>query len=148
MVKYLLLICILLSACAEKPLSKNAQGHDIQLSDLKGKWIVLNYFATWCGPCYQEIPELNAFYSAHKDKDAIVLAVNYDALPAAELNQFSHKQHVLYPILQSNPGKRFGITDIETLPATFLIAPNGKIVKTLLGSHTKAEIEQAMLAQG
>ena len=64
------------------------EGKRHKLSDYRGKWVVVNYWATWCPPCLEEMPELEMFHNNHKDKDAIVLGVNLEKIDAALLRGF------------------------------------------------------------
>ncbi len=135
---------VLITACSEKPLGKDIHGNTINLSDYQGKWVVLNYWASWCQPCYKEFPELNAFYKAHKNSTAVVLGVNFDNMSNQNLLKFVKQQGIDYPMLSSDPGFALGIMNIKALPATFLISPKGKIVGELFGPKTKSELEYAM----
>ena len=63
-------------------------GKTVKLSDYRGKWVVVNYWATWCPPCVKEIPELVSFHEAHSKKDAVVLGVNHQEDPVAEVKKF------------------------------------------------------------
>jgi thiol-disulfide isomerase/thioredoxin len=53
-------------------------GKEYRLSDFKGKWVLVNFWATWCPPCLEEMPELEIFHSRHKDSNAVVIGVNYE----------------------------------------------------------------------
>ena len=78
---------------------RDDQGKIIHLNDYKGKWIVLNYWASWCDNCQEEIPQLNAFYQAHGNKDAVVLGVNCDQVNKQKLQQLVKNLKISYPVL-------------------------------------------------
>jgi thiol-disulfide isomerase/thioredoxin len=77
-----------------------------QLSEFRGKWVVVNYWATWCPPCLEEIPELVLFHEGHKDKDAVVLGVDFESIPLSRLKSFVDDNMMYYPVLQTKPGPR------------------------------------------
>lgn len=121
-------------------------GEPWRFSDYKGKWIVVNYWASWCKPCITEVPELDAFYQAHKDKDAMVLGVNYDFTTAEETALLAKKYGMTYPVLTSDqdPRDQLGIEPVMVLPTTFIINPEGKVVATLMGEQTQHTLEKEM----
>lgn len=133
---------ITLGACS-KPDATDAYDHPIHLKDMSGKWIILNYWADWCKPCHQEIPSLNRLAADYPDK-VVVLGINFDQLPNDQLRDFIKKNDIHYTILTENLGKRFGIRNVSTLPATFVISPKGVIVKELYGEQTADELVAVM----
>ncbi len=140
----LLLCCVFLigsTACKKQTDTLANQNHPIQLSDYRGKWLVLNYWATWCTPCLTELPELNKLYTQHSDK-LNVLAVNFDGLTAEKTADFTQNLALEFPLLSSFPKEKLGISDISALPVTFLISPQGKLVKTLHGPQTEQSLLQ------
>jgi peroxiredoxin len=140
-----ILLSISLVGCTRSTVTtKDSNGNVINFADYRGKWIVLNYWASWCKPCKTEIPELNAFYSGHKDLDAVVLGVNYDQVDITQLQQLVKQFVINYPVLSTDPGPALGITSVPGIPASFLINPEGKLVKTLYGEQTQIELEKAM----
>ncbi len=111
-------------------------GKMYKLSDYRGKWVVVNYWATWCPPCLSEIPELVAFHEDHKDTDAVVLGVNFESISAKGLQQFSEEYFMNYPVLLSKPGPDSALGPIPGLPTTYLISPEGEIVARQVGEIT------------
>jgi len=107
-----------------------------KLSDYRGKWVVVNYWATWCPPCREEIPELEKFYKEHKGKDAVVLGVNFEDITREQLRAFVREHHMTYPILQAKPAARTPLGSIPGLPTTYLISPTGKRVARQVGPLT------------
>lgn len=132
-----------LVACSSQPDAKDSQGNAIRLSDYKGKWIVINYWATWCKPCLQEMPALNDLYRKHTNQ-LIVLGVSYDKLTNKEINAVVNKLSIQYPMLSTFPIDKFGIKHLAVLPVTFIINPEGKLVKTLKGPQTETQFRQAI----
>lgn len=111
-------------------------GNTIQFSDLKDNWIIINYWASWCNSCKQEIPELNKFYKTNKNKNIKLFGVNYDGLTGRKLKKEISRFKIQYPVLLKNPDKLLSLGNIAVLPATFIINPKGKITKKLLGPQT------------
>lgn len=119
---------------------KDLQGSDHSLSDYRGKWVVVNYWATWCPPCLEEIPELVHFHETHKDKDAVVLGVNMEYVEHARLRQFSDENFITYPVFPDGPSLP-AIGPVTGLPTTYLIAPDGTIAARQVGAVTSDSIE-------
>jgi peroxiredoxin len=112
------------------------------LSQYAGKWVIINYWATFCPPCIQEIPELTAFYNKHKDRDAVVLGVDFEDISLPWLKDFMESVSMSYPVLRTDPSQHvtpFGI--VVALPTTFIISPAGELVGNQFGALTVADLE-------
>jgi thiol-disulfide isomerase/thioredoxin len=118
------------------------KGRTHKLSDYRGKWVVVNYWATWCPPCLEEIPELEIFHSNHKDKDAVVLGVNMEDIGEQVLSQFIADQYISYPILRTMPARSSELGRIGGMPTSYLVNPAGEVVARQVGSVSAADLEQ------
>jgi thiol-disulfide isomerase/thioredoxin len=117
-------------------------GNVLQQKDWKGKWIYINYWAVWCKPCAEEVPELNKFAAA--TPNALVLGVNFDKPKPEDLLTQVNRFRIDYPVVISDIQQAFQHTVPQGLPATIVINPEGKIVDTLQGPQTQASLAQAM----
>jgi thiol-disulfide isomerase/thioredoxin len=101
-------------------------GRPQRLADFKGRWVVLNFWATWCVPCIQEIPEISAFRKAHGD--VVVIGVATDARDAAKVQAFAKKAGHDYPLVLSNDAVDKQLGEPKALPTTRIYDPSGKVV--------------------
>lgn len=119
-------------------------GNKTSFQSLKGKWVFINYWASWCQPCLDEIEELNQFYKEH-NKDVALFAVNYDMLPLPSQRAMSQKFHLNYPSLREDPGPALELGDIRGVPATFVFNPEGKLATILYGGQTLSSLSKTIL---
>lgn len=120
-------------------------GKSFSLAAQRGNWVIVNFWATWCGPCIAEMPELSAFIEKHADVVGIGLA--YEDTEKQEIIDFMAKHPVSYPIAQldvSEPPADFATP--RGLPTTYLIAPDGTVAKHFLGPIKDKDLEQAIAA--
>lgn len=117
------------------------------LSGYRGKWVVVNFWATSCPPCIKEMPELSEFHDRHKDRDAVVLGVNFEDIRQSWMRRFLESVDVSYPILPwgTSPVTPFGL--IMALPTTFIVSPGGTSVARYTGQITAADIEAYIEAE-
>src|SRR5690606_19195791 len=138
----LFLSIFLLTSCSSKTTHAvlvDTAGKKMIFSSLQGKWVFINYWATWCHPCMTEIPVFNQFYQAHQ-KQVAVLGVNYDGLPSEKLVSVIKQLKINFPVLIENPAKILNLPDISVVPTTYVFNPKGKLVKVLLGPQTPASL--------
>ncbi|HEY6132163.1 MAG TPA: TlpA disulfide reductase family protein [Halioglobus sp.] len=142
--RYLLCLGMLLSllACAEKDVPAATVHLEPQrLEELRGQWVVINYWASWCKPCIEEIPQLNAL---DREYDRVtVLGVNYDGASGADLEQQRQQLGVDFALLAMDPAAQLGTSRPVVLPTTLILDPDGQLVATLLGPQT---LESLVLA--
>ena len=121
-------------------------GKTFDLSAQRGKWVIVNYWATWCVPCIKEMPDISHFVATHKNVAAIGLAFE-DSEPA-DITAFLRKHPVVYPIAQvtlDKPVKDFD--EPRGLPTTWLISPDGKVAKHIVGPVTEAALRAVIGGQ-
>lgn len=133
--KIITLLCLFIIFGCQKNDIEVFNGSNTSMDNLRGQWIVVNYWADWCAPCIKEIPELVEF--AHENSDILVFAYNFDELDAEDLAPIAKKFKVDIPSLISHPREIWGIETPPAVPATFFIDPNGVLVKSFFRPQTK-----------
>ncbi|WP_279247532.1 TlpA disulfide reductase family protein [Candidatus Marimicrobium litorale] len=131
-----ILLLTLLTACADK-----GEAPAPELDELRGQWVVINYWAQWCKPCIEEIPELNALNEAYDT--VTVLGVNYDGATGADLDNQTRSLGVAFPTLKHDPSGQLGIPRPVALPTTLIVSPRGELKETLLGPQTLGSLSLA-----
>src|SRR5579875_4011047 len=117
---------------------KTLTGETVKLSSLKGKKVILNFWATWCPPCKAEMPEIEQFYQT-AGKDIVILAVNID--PQLDVKGFVDKNHITFPILLDTNDKVNEQYQIISIPTTFFIDKNGVIQNKIVGAMKLADMK-------
>jgi peroxiredoxin len=117
---------------------KTLTGETVKLSSLKGKKVMLNFWATWCPPCKEEMPEIEQFYKT-AGKDMVTLAVNID--PQLDVKGFVDKNKITFPILLDTNDKVNETYQIISIPTTYFIDSNGVIQNKFVGAMKLADIK-------
>jgi peroxiredoxin len=117
----------------------DAEGNEIKLSDLKGKVVLLNFWATWCGPCKIEMPWFVEFQRDYKDKGFAVVAVSLDEEGWAVVKPFAEDLKLNFPVVVGDDELADKFGGIAALPTTFIIDKEGKITAKHTGLVSKSD---------
>ncbi len=135
----------LLSGCSgEQAVLANGDKVTVQFAD--SQWLVVNYWAIWCAPCREEIPQFNAL--AKQSPAISVLGVNYDGEQGERLQAQMQQLKVGFAVLLQDPAQRWGIARPQVLPTTLLIDPQGVLQATLVGPQTLESLQAALAQAG
>lgn len=138
----LLSLCLTSTVFADDWDLKDKDGVHHKLSGLKGKWVLVNFWAPWCPPCLDELPDLVAAQQQHKDLQVIGVAVMFKS--RKEVLDLSNKNSLSYPVVLGDEDTAADFGGLVGMPTSFLYAPSGKLVGSHQGPLTKNEIEQAI----
>lgn len=128
-----LLATVMFAGCAED-WGPDQHGADVTAQQLNDQWLLINYWAEWCGPCRTEIPELNALDKSRDD--LTVLGVNFDGLQGKELSEAANALNIDFRVLSVDPAERLELPRSEVLPVTYIVDADGKVRDSLVGEQT------------
>jgi thiol-disulfide isomerase/thioredoxin len=139
MKRLIVLLGMLLLGSCQQPAFFDVQGNGYQIDDLRGKYLIVNYWATWCAPCIKEIPELNALADEFPDQLSL-WGVNYDEPQGEEQLRQVAKMKISFPVFRDNPSDQLGFSMPEVLPTTLIFDPQGTLVATLVGPQSRESL--------
>jgi thiol-disulfide isomerase/thioredoxin len=113
---------------------QDLDGKSVSLSDYRGQWVVVNFWASWCPPCIRELPELVRYQSANPDVQ--VIGINFEDSTAAEARAFLEPFAVNFPNLKIGQVPLEPFEPLEGLPTTAIVDPQGRIVERHMGPVT------------
>jgi cytochrome c biogenesis protein CcmG, thiol:disulfide interchange protein DsbE len=122
----------------------DTSGRSVSLDSFKGKVVAVNFWATWCGPCQEEIPDLAKVYTSHKTRCFEMLGVAEESGARDEVVAAAQKLGVNYPVLLDDDGKVGDAFKIPGYPRTFLIDVDGRIRNVFEGAVERDELEKAL----
>lgn len=122
----LLMPVLVIAAPATDFSMQDMQGHTHQLSQYRGQWLIVNYWAPWCPPCLEETPELEAFYSAHRQRNVAVIGVAVQYETVKSVRDFVEDNLVSYPIVLGEAQKH-ALPRPEVLPTSYIYRPDGSL---------------------
>lgn len=143
--RLLTLLCLLLAAnfpaqAREGFVFKDIAGETHALQSYSGKWVVVNFWATWCPPCLEEIPDLIALHEKRKNLSVIGIAVDYKSVE--EVKSFVDDNMMSYPIVLGDDKVLQQFSSATVLPTTYIYNPQGNLVKVHHGLVTREYIEK------
>jgi thiol-disulfide isomerase/thioredoxin len=119
---------------------KDQNNLPVKLADYKGKVVLVNFWATWCGPCKMEIPDMVKLYSQYKDKGLVVLGISVDDSPE-QLQTFMREYKMNYPVVQMRPEVEDAWGPFYGYPTSFIVARDGSICTKHIGPATHDQFE-------
>lgn len=122
------------------------EGQEMSLSDFRGKKVVLNFWASWCGPCRKEMPDMQKFYDAYKDKNVEVVAVNLTHFERKRehVDEFVKEYGLTFPIPLDVEKQQYDAYKVITIPTTYFLDEKGVIQQKHLGPMTYEFMENTI----
>ncbi len=123
---------------------KNASGQTVELARLHGKVVVVNFWATWCGPCRAEIPGMLEVYEKYKGKGLEIVGISVDRDGWSVINPFVKKLNIKYPVVLGNGEVTDAYGGIDAIPTSFFVDRNGRVLLRHVGYMSKEDFEKAV----
>jgi len=144
------LLLVLLLACsslghATDFVLEDIQGKTHRLADYRGKWVLVNFWATWCSPCLSEIPELISLHDAHKGQDLLVIGIALQSGSRKKVADFAKAHRISYPVVLGDFKMAKQIGAVDVLPSSYLYNTKGELVSYQMGEVTRAGVETYIL---
>ena len=108
-------------------------GKEVEIKQFKGKVIFLNFWATWCGPCKEEMPGLEVLHQQFREKNFVLLTISVDYEGIKPVQEFINKHQYTFPVLLDPQGETLDLFEVKGIPTTFLIDKKGKMVGKAIG---------------
>lgn len=134
----IIVLTFMLMAC-QQPDFQSINGQAVNLKDNQGRWLVINLWAEWCGPCRGEIPELNDLYTQGKIR---VIGHDFDDVQGQTLKTKVTNMGIHFPVIAENPISQLTSEPPQALPANYIISAEGKLIDIMYGSQTHKSIER------
>jgi peroxiredoxin/outer membrane lipoprotein-sorting protein len=126
--------------------AKTLDGERVHLAELRDRPVLLNFWASWCGPCRRELPSVVKLHEELKSKGLVVLGVNDEGKGTAQT--FADKVGLTFPTLDDSRLKLHRLYRVSNIPSIFIIDRDGKVVRFLRGAHDEAELRAALKSAG
>ena len=123
-----------------KQINENSELETVQLSDLEGKGVMLNFWGTWCKPCEEEMPYMQSLYPEYKERGIEIIAVSLDSTEFV-IHPFIDKYDLTFPIPHDKNEEVRDLYNVGPIPSTFFINPNGEIEEIVSGALTLDRLE-------
>ncbi|WP_307892423.1 thiol-disulfide oxidoreductase ResA [Bacillus swezeyi] len=113
----------------------------IELKDLQGKGVLVNFWASWCDPCKKEMPAIQKAYNQYKDKGFEVVAVNIQE-PDLTVESFLKNNNITFPVILDKSGEVYNLWDVGRIPVSFFISSDGIIKRKYEGEMSQEQLDQ------
>ena len=134
---FVLLVVSSMKARAIEYKLPDLEGEIQSLDQYQGKWVVVNYWATWCGSCIKELPDLAELHEENKDSNIVVVGINYESINNERLKGFVEAYEIPYPIWRSEELPVTPLGTVPALPTTYIIDPEGNAIAGEVGVMSK-----------
>lgn len=121
---------------------KDVDGKNVRLSDYAGKVVILDFWATWCGPCKGSIPWLIELSEKYRDAGLVIIGISMDEEGWPVVKPFMEKMHITYPILMGSKRTAYLYGDVDSLPLAFFVDRNRHVAAIHLGTAGRKEFER------
>lgn len=118
----------------------DGSGEKVTLSDLEGKGVMINFWATYCGPCKEEMPYMESLYKKYKNKGIEILAVSVDSTDLV-VNRFVDDYGLSFPIMRDRNSQVMELYDVTDLPTSYFVSPEGEVIHKVSGALTLDKLE-------
>jgi len=118
----------------------DTKGKEHKFSDHKGKWVLINYWATYCPPCLAEIPDIDRFAQDNK-KTFVSLGIDAGGSSPAEIDAFKKRLNVHYPLIPGQESALLAFGMVEAIPTSYIVSPKGVVVKKYVGIITYDDLD-------
>lgn len=112
---------------------KDLTGKKVEIKQYKGKIIFLNFWATWCGPCKEEMPSLEVLHRQFKGENFVLMTISVDYEGLKPVQEFLNKQHYTFPVLLDPNGETLDLFEVKGIPITFIIDKKGRVIGRAIG---------------
>jgi peroxiredoxin len=112
---------------------KDLNGKKVEIKQFRGKIVFLNFGATWCGPCKEEMPSLEVLHQQFKEKNFVLLTISVDYGGLKSVQEFMNKHHYTFPVLLDPEGETLDLFEVKGIPTTFLIDKTGRMIGKAIG---------------
>lgn len=133
-------LCLAMPVAAQSFVFTDLKGKAQRLVDYKGKWVLVNFWATWCPPCLEEIPDLVDLHESHRRKDLVVIGVALDSTEKS-VREFVTRFSISYPVAVGDYDQAEQVGEVNVLPTSYLYNPEGELVSYQEGMLTRSSVE-------